>query len=140
MLRHIFSLGIIVTGDCIIMSTFRAHIVACDNTCRVLRKTLSPIDTYCRQRQYMPGFTEHIVAHRHILSPATIHAGFYGTHCRPSTHIVACDDICRTTVVCVCREGKEGEGGKERETHRQIGQIFNNYIFDDAIKFSSTLF
>ena len=47
-----FSLGIIVTGDCIIMSTFRAHIVASD----------------------MPGFTEHIVAHRHILSPVTIYA------------------------------------------------------------------
>jgi len=27
---------------------------------------------YCRRRQNTPGFTAHIVAHRQILSPATI--------------------------------------------------------------------
>ena len=29
---------------------------------------------YCRRRQYMLGFTLHNVAHRDILSPATIYA------------------------------------------------------------------
>ena len=121
------------------------------------------------------GFTAHIVAHRHILSPATIYAA---------------------KVVGVCRGEREREGGTDRqtdrqadrqrhrqtdrqtdrdrqparqtdrqtetdsqpdrqtdrqrdrqtsrqadrETERQIGQIFNNFIFDDTIKSSSSLF
>ena len=64
----------IVAGDSIFPVLW--HIIYCC-PCHVL----SPIVTYCRRRQYIPGFTAHIVALRHILSPIV-------TYCRPSSHIV----------------------------------------------------
>ena len=69
------------------------HIVVCDSICGVLRHILSPIATYCRRQQYMLGFTAHIVAHRHILSSATIYAA---------------------TVECL-----QGRGERQRQTDRQ---------------------
>ena len=46
---------------------------------------------YCRRAGdniIMSTFTARIVAGRHTLSPVTIYAGFYGTDCRSSSHIV----------------------------------------------------
>ena len=73
----------------------------------------------------MPGLMAHIVAHRHII-------------------VVAGDNICAATVVCFCGAGggevvmnmERERGGRDRQT----GQIFNNCIFDDTIKFSSAVF
>ena len=73
----------------------------------------------------MPGLMAHIVAHRHII-------------------VVAGDNICAATVVCFCGAGGGWVGGmnmeRERGRDRQTGQIFNNCIFDDTIKFSSAVF
>ena len=49
-----------------------------------------------------------------VLLPATKYARFYGTYCRPSSHIVAGDDICRNS--CVCWWGRGGGGGADRQT------------------------
>ena len=59
--------------------------------------------TYCHRRQYMQGFTAHIVAHRHILYPATIYAA---------------------TVVRVFRGGDGGGGGGRREIIIIILKVF----------------
>ena len=67
----------------------------------------------------MSTFTAHIVAHRHTLPPATISAA---------------------AVVCQVGGGGGGGGGGKEGGGRQTGQIFNNCIFEDTIKFSLALF
>ena len=44
--------------------------------------------TFCRRRQYVSFF-------RHVMSPATKRAIFFGTYCRQSAQIVASDKMCR---------------------------------------------
>ena len=111
--RHIFSLATIyvnVHGKYFrwkqYMSTFTTQIFAGNNICQHSR------------HQYMSTFTAHIFAgnnicqrSRHIFSPAPMYAWFYGTDCRPSAHIVAGDDICRNSCVCLL-------GGKRRQTDK----------------------
>ena len=58
----------------------------------------------------MSTFTAHIVTGRRILSPI-IYAGFYGTYCLLSSHIVAGDSVCSNRRVCLQVVGEDGGGG-----------------------------
>ena len=68
------------------MSGFTAHTLAGDN---IIMSGFTA-HVVAGNNVIMSGFTAHIVAHRNISSPATIYAA---------------------TPVCVCKGGREGEGG-----------------------------
>ena len=95
-------------------SVYTLHVanVSCMQSHTLLRYILSP-GISCRRQQYICQHS------RHILSPATTYAGVYDIYCRPSVHIVAGDDICRNS--CLCLQGMGGGGGGV-ETDRQTGQ------------------